>query len=985
MDDTARRMQDKRRSGQRPHHSHFHRRGGRPETGLLFYRGIEREFSRASYSRGQQYYRQNRVQNVRRSGQLVSGKVKGSAEDSYYTALVVDNGKIMNSKCTCPAHRQYESHCKHVAALTIWVCERSRRMGWRIENSANAELPEREMILTDPKNAAFDIRLKKLVAAHPEVSEGSFVLRKDRLAAQILGKRANGLSYAIPVTMLEAHALAAYTVDEAIVTTVLKEIPSTPIVYLRGQVQGRVFLGVSIEPALSFTDPQTRNGRAELVSTLQYDWNTQSFKTEDGLQLKPANASLPVIESLNAPPVQYQGQAALDLLGDILSAPPDAPGRKNLVIQPTILLEVHPQKLKLASVKVGKKTDKGRELAYRYEGGGVSFASEELVGLAAFGKVSSRFVWKENRIYEFETPLTMFSRMVSKSGTQEDTTKEGEDPAFQMDRMASLYEDSAHPLHPLAIYRLSLELGATDFVVDEEWKEFHEWKSQFENPKGRKIPEVEFGFILRNYQENGLQWLWSLYDRGLSALLADDMGLGKTHQVLALLSSFYRAKKDKPKLPTLVVAPTSVVTAWAQKLTKYETGLKWHVYHGKGRVLPDAKVNLVLTSYGLLTREAALLEKDWHAVVLDEAQYIKNPTTLTARAARALKADYRIAMTGTPVENNAADFWSLFEFLIPGYLGALPRFKNLYTSARGIPSEEQAKVLRRLTGPFLLRRTKDQVLKELPEKTEEIRECRMTDTQKKVYKAALRSADASKVIKSLKGDGPIDYANMLALLTRLKQICDHPDLPGLSSSKKGIKGIEPEHSGKWDAFLEIVHEAADSNLKVVVFTQYLGMLDMMSATLDKEGIGHSEIRGDTQDRGERLKKFAEDPSCKVFLCSLLAGGLGIDLTAASVCIHMDRWWNPAKENQATDRLHRIGQTRGVQVFKLQIPGTVEDRIAAIIESKLDLASSLIEESSAGLKSFSRQELLALFDTKALDEAPAEADEPVATAPTAASE
>jgi superfamily II DNA or RNA helicase len=941
---------------------------------MLFFRGIEREFSRASFNRGQAYFRQHRVQNVKRNGGLVSGQVRGSAHDAYYTAIVVDRGKIMNSKCSCPAHRQYETHCKHVAALTIWICQRARRMGWKIDMNPDAELPDRELILTDPKNASFDSRLKKLITAHPEISEGAFMLRRDRLAAQILGKRANGQSYAIPITMPEAHALAAYCAEEAVVTTPLKQVPAVPIAYLRGQLQGRVFLGISIEPALSFTDPQTRTGRAELVSKLAYDWSHEAWKTDDGLHLKPAQTSLPVVESLNAPPLQYSGQSGLELLGDILNSP-DSPARKQLVIHPSVALDIHPEPLKLASVRVGKKADSGRELTYRYEATGVSFPSDELIMLAGLGHVSPNYVWKDNRIYRFETPLTIFSRFVSRNGAAETNGEaNGDAPAFKMDGLGHLFEDSANPLHPLAVYRLSLELGVAEFSVDTDWEEFHAWKAGFEKKRDRKLPKVKYGFKLRAYQRNGLEWLWSLYDRRLSALLADDMGLGKTHQVLALLSSYYLSKTNRPKLPSLVIAPTSVVSAWAQKLKKYKTGLNWHVYHGKGRILPGEsvrgkrgkpKIDLVLTSYGILQREASLIEREWHTVILDEAQYIKNPTTISARAARALKADYRIAMTGTPVENHAADLWSLFEFMIPGYLGPLSRFKNLYCSARGIPSEEQAKVLRRLVSPFLLRRTKNQVLKELPEKTEEVVPCEMTETQRNAYKTALQSADATKIIRSLKGKGPINFANVLALLTRLKQLCDHPNLPDLSSGKlKSVKEVDPEQSGKWETLHEIIREALDSNLKVVVFTQYLGMMDLLGTALKKENIGYTEIRGDTVDREERLGRFAEDPECKIFICSLLAGGLGIDLTSASVCVHLDRWWNPAKENQATDRLHRIGQTRGVQVFKLQIPGTVEDRIAAIIESKIELAGALIEESSAGLRTFSRKQLL---DLLSLDE------------------
>jgi SNF2 family DNA or RNA helicase len=439
------------------------------------------------------------------------------------------------------------------------------------------------------------------------------------------------------------------------------------------------------------------------------------------------------------------------------------------------------------------------------------------------------------------------------------------------------------------------------------------------------------------------------------------MGLGKTHQVLAFFSTIYCGSRSRPKQPSLVIAPTSVLAAWGQKLRKYDTGLKWTIFHGNARSLPKGELHLVLTTYGILQREALLRDLDWHVIALDEAQAIKNANTISSRATRMLRSKYRIAMTGTPIENQSTDLWSIMEFLLPGYLGSLPRFKRLYGSGRDAPSQEKAQALKRLVSPFLLRRTKSQVLKELPEKTEEMILCEMTAPQKKAYRLCLSSAEAAKAREDLQGGGKVDYANILALLTRLKQVCDHPRLADITSGKvKKIAQIDPTESGKWEAVSELIQEAVGSSLKVVIFTQYLGMIDLIGHHLKTVGIGYQDLRGDSQDRTARLERFANDPECKVFVCSLLAGGLGIDLTAASVCIHLDRWWNPAKENQATDRLHRIGQTRGVQVFKLQIPGTVEDRIAGIIESKLELSGALIEESPVGLKAFSRKELLELL-------------------------
>ena len=620
-------------------------------------------------------------------------------------------------------------------------------------------------------------------------------------------------------------------------------------------------------------------------------------------------------------------------------------------------MQVEPKPLKLKALNIGNKADKSRQLTYEFANENITIHSDELALLALEGKLHPNYVWKGNKIYKFETSLTTVAKYANRSGI---AVPENSKSGYNPNGYAYLEDDGQHPLHPLAAYRLSLELGVENFTVDQDWKEFHEWKKNFEKRKTAALPKLDYGFELRDYQINGLTWLWSLYHRRLAALLADDMGLGKTHQVLAFLTTIYNSK-SKPKEPTLVVAPTSVVAAWVQKLNKYPTRLNWHVFHGKGRVLPDSKCNLVLTTYGILQKESALREREWHTVVLDEAQAIKNASTISSRASRILKSKFKIAMTGTPVENQSTDLWSVMEFLLPGYLGSLPRFKRLYGSGREVPSVIQSSALKRLISPFLLRRTKSQVLKELPEKTEEVLICEMTPVQKKLYKDYLNSSEANKLRDEIKAGGKIDYAGILAMLTRLKQVCDHPKLPQITAGKiKNLAKVDALESGKWEAFDELIEEALRSDLKVVVFSQYLGMMDIIAHHLETRGVGYTELRGDTIDRSKPLKAFAEDSQCKVFLCSLLAGGLGIDLTAGSVCIHFDRWWNPAKENQATDRLHRFGQTRGVQVFKLQIQGTIEDRIASIIESKNALSGALIEESPLWLKVFSRKELLDLL-------------------------
>ncbi len=740
----------------------------------------------------------------------------------------------------------------------------------------------------------------------------------------------------------------------------VKPIFATPVLYVRGQFDNRVLTGIAIEPAIKYRDPTDDTMQIKTMNLLtrhtplMYTW-----KTPMGLYLRLSHETLPVLDVIEAQRVIYSGRAALENLAKLLNHP----AQDQMHFHEDIHLEVDSVPLKLISMHVGKHSRNARTVSLIYEKPGLRITSDDLAALTLQGRVSDSYIWKDRTIHRLQTSLLSVYQFANRSGVAtlevggSDSDEQGE--KLQHTGYAYLHDDGQFPLHPLAVYRLSLELGLENFTVDDDWKEFQEWKANFEKKKIAALPKVDYGFELRDYQVNGLSWLWSLYHRGLSALLADDMGLGKTHQVLAFLSSLY-AGRDK-KAPTLVVAPTSVVAAWKQKLVKYPTGLRFYIFHGNSRSIPTSNVDLVLTTYGILQREAILREKKWEVVVMDEAQAIKNASTISSRAARSLKSRFKIAMTGTPVENQTSDLWSIMEYLLSGYLGSLPRFKRLYGSGREIPTLDQANALKRLVTPFLLRRTKSQVLKELPEKTEEVVICELTPAQKKAYREALMSAEAEKAREDLETEGKVNYANILAVLTRLKQICDHPRLADYTGGRiKKISALIPEETGKWEAFDELLNEALRSNLKIVIFTQYLGIMDFIGHHLEGMNVGYTDLRGDTQDRSLRLELFANDPDCRVFVCSLLAGGLGIDLTAGSVCIHFDRWWNPAKENQATDRLHRLGQTRGVQVFKLQIGGTVEDRIAQIIESKKELSGALIEESPTGLKAFSKRELLDLL-------------------------
>jgi len=471
------------------------------------------------------------------------------------------------------------------------------------------------------------------------------------------------------------------------------------------------------------------------------------------------------------------------------------------------------------------------------------------------------------------------------------------------------------------------------------------------------IPEGWAAFAgLRAYQRIGTQWLWFLYGNSLGGLLCDEMGLGKTHQVMALM--VWLKESGAVQAPFLVVCPTTVISHWEKKLAAHAPELSVVVHHGGQRhqVDPFAGRDVVLTSYAILRLDGAVFcQKRFGIVVFDEIQHVKNRQTQTYAAAAALRADIKLGLTGTPVENNLADLKSLMDLSLPGYLGSDERFSALYR----IPIEEQAdsrsKVkLNRLIHPFTLRRLKAAVLDELPPKIEDIMTCRLSEDQVKLYRDAIDNRAAGLIPVLDDPQAKIPYIHIFALLTLLKRICDHPALVVKDKGKDLT-------SGKWDLFAELIAQCLESGQKVVVFSQYLEMLAMIGGHLERLGVGHALLTGASRKRGDIVARFNEDESCRVFLGSLKAGGTGIDLVAATVVIHYDRWWNAAREDQATDRVHRIGQKKSVQVFKLVTEGTLEEKISAIIDKKRLLMEAAVKPDDPKiLKSFTRDELIDLL-------------------------
>ena len=480
--------------------------------------------------------------------------------------------------------------------------------------------------------------------------------------------------------------------------------------------------------------------------------------------------------------------------------------------------------------------------------------------------------------------------------------------------------------------------------------------------------------VLRPYQQHGVAWMQFLRDNGFGGILADEMGLGKTLQVLALLRSIQERRLSGGR-PSLVICPTSLVFNWAAEAQRFTPELRVRVVHGSQRKrdleqLADA--DLILTSYALARRDAAAyraLELD--ALVLDEAQHIKNRSTQNAKTVKSFHAAHRLVLTGTPLENSVGDLWSLFDFLMPGYLGTADDFRDRYELA--ITRDKEAGALQRLgrrIRPFLLRRLKRDVVKELPPKLEQIAYCELTETQSAVYQQLL--AHTRKEVLEATGEQQLAKSRMLVLtaLLRLRQACcdlrllklePQPDtsLAGPDDAPPPGGSIEP--GGKVQLFGELLDEVLDGGHRVLVFSQFTSMLALLEQELTARGVASCLLDGSTRDRGAVVSRFQSDPSIPVFLISLKAGGVGLNLTAADTVIHFDPWWNPAVEDQATDRAHRIGQTRVVTSYKLITRGTIEEKILNLQRRKREIIEAALtgeEAFTAGLSWDEIRELLA---------------------------
>jgi superfamily II DNA or RNA helicase len=533
------------------------------------------------------------------------------------------------------------------------------------------------------------------------------------------------------------------------------------------------------------------------------------------------------------------------------------------------------------------------------------------------------------------------------------------------DILTTLVELYDRPLNPDGTMNVPLDLASALSRIDEatkmRWLGGERLKALIERLKTFKglveiLPPRGLVATLRPYQREGLNWLQFLRDYGLGGILADDMGLGKTVQTLAhILVEKQAGRLDRP---CLIVCPTSLIPNWQDEAAKFAPELTVLSLHGKERAARFGeidKADLVLTTYPLLLRDSdTLLPIEWYMVVLDEAQAIKNPAAQITQLACELKARHRLCLTGTPIENNLGEAWSHFAFLMPGMLGTNKDFNKRFRTPieKQKDTGRQALLVRRLK-PFILRRNKSDVARELPPKTEIIHHVEFDGPQRDLYET-LRLAMHEKVQQAVSEKG-FNRSRIIILdaLLKLRQTCCDPRLLKLTGAKK------VKHSAKLESLMEMLPSMIEEGRRVLLFSQFTSMLDLIKPELGKAEIPFVEIRGDTADRKTPVTQF-QNGEVPLFLISLKAGGTGLNLTAADTVIHYDPWWNPAVENQATDRAHRIGQDKSVFVYKFIVKGTVEDRILDLQNRKRSLACALLEERPDAVAAFEADDLDFLF-------------------------
>ncbi|MDF2802682.1 MAG: Non-specific serine/threonine protein kinase, partial [Anaerocolumna sp.] len=504
-----------------------------------------------------------------------------------------------------------------------------------------------------------------------------------------------------------------------------------------------------------------------------------------------------------------------------------------------------------------------------------------------------------------------------------------------------------------AVY-LNNVLTDQDFYVEKN-EDFSELVESILNPSitEYEVPE-DINAELRAYQVTGFKWLKTLSDNNLGGILADDMGLGKTLQTIVYISSTLKVDKDNK---FLIVCPSSLIYNWQDELETFAPGISSVVITGNPKERQDLIegdfAEVLITSYPLIRRDIAFYQKIlFHTVFIDEAQYIKNADSLNAKSVKLLEAKHRFALTGTPIENSLSELWSIFDFIMPEYLFSHTKFVNQYEKPIMREEEGILEDLNRRILPFILRRMKKDVLLELPDKVETKMLTDMQDEQRKVYMAYIENAK-SEIDQEIKEKGlEKSKLKILAVLTRLRQICCHPGT-FLDNYTGG--------SGKLELLLELLADAIANGHRILVFSQFTSMLSIIEKELKKSNVGTFYLEGSTKvkDRNDYVKRFNQGEG-DVFLISLKAGGTGLNLVGADTVIHYDPWWNPAVEEQATDRAYRIGQVNSVHVIKMITKGTIEEKIYKLQQKKKNLSDSVIQSQEVFINALTKEELEDIF-------------------------
>ena len=530
------------------------------------------------------------------------------------------------------------------------------------------------------------------------------------------------------------------------------------------------------------------------------------------------------------------------------------------------------------------------------------------------------------------------------------------------------YKDLKQGTVRLPVYRtlyldkILKDVGNTEIIKNNEYKKFAHGLDKDKVEEEIPIPQ-NFENILRYYQKTGFKWLKVLDKYKFGGILADDMGLGKTIQLLSVITAYINSTPESERRASFVVSPSSLTLNWQSEANKFAKDLKTLVIQGNAQERKEKidnidKYDLVITSYDLLKRDIELYEnKDYcfRYIIADEAQYLKNSNTQNAKSIKEIKADTRYALTGTPIENSLAELWSIFDFIMPGYLFNYRTFKSLYEIPIVKDTDLSAmKKLKMLIEPFILRRTKKEVLTELPDKTITILKSEMKEEQEKIYLSYLADA-REEVANEININGyERSQIKILAALTRLRQICCHPGL--------FIEGYT-EGSSKLDQCIEILKDGVASGHKILLFSGYTSMFEFIEEELNKNNIKYFKLTGATkvEERIDLVNKFNEDKDIKLFLISLKAGGTGLNLTGADMVIHYDPWWNSSAENQATDRAYRIGQKNNVQVYKLITENSIEEKIYELQQKKSELIENMLDTETTFINKLSKEDIINLFN------------------------